>query len=456
MTASGVVIGLVVGVVIGSIFWFLLNALRQKKISKSHEERDSIISSIGEKLADVDVLMASYRSGLIKGKEFRKTLSVKLEAINRLLKPNMHKLEVYYVKYVENLIGEFNRVAFSRTSEVSEEIPDSQISADEDTPAVAFQESFEPQAQPELEVSIPETAQTIKDQEPEQEISSEPVQQESEEAVEVEEKAEAQDSPAAVIAPEEEVKAVDWELQFEPEEEAVEEPAKQEEPQISAVEDGIKEEGEEEQEFVEITLEEKSEESVEAESPAEPEISLDTPEESKIEEVEEEVVAPVASAEEPVESKQEAEDEEFTMETIMDLDISRIPRSPQEFPTELRMPEKKTEISEFEENFKEIEASISEKTDTDYGTVTQVKAEEKVVGGEPEQEIASLQSHGGEVVGPAYELQEEESGIEVFEIKDQADEEKKPEEKAKSEGSEDHDMLTGDDIASKIDAFFKL
>lgn len=243
MTASGVVIGLVVGVVIGSIFWFLLNALRQKKISKSHEERDSIISSIGEKLADVDVLMASYRSGLIKGKEFRKTLSVKLEAINRLLKPNMHKLEVYYVKYVENLIGEFNRVAFSRTSEVSEEIPDSQISADEDTPAVAFQESFEPQAQPELEVSIPETAQTIKDQEPDQEISSEPVQQESEEAVEVEEKAEAQDSPAAVIAPEEEVKAVDWELQFEPEEEAVEEPAKQEEPQISAVEDGIKEEG---------------------------------------------------------------------------------------------------------------------------------------------------------------------------------------------------------------------
>ena len=425
MTASGVVIGLVVGVVIGSIFWFLLNALRQKKISKSHEERDSIISSIGEKLADVDVLMASYRSGLIQGKEFRKTLSIKLEAINRLLKPNMHKLEVYYVKYVENLISEFNRVAFSRTSEVSEEIPDSQISADEDSHAVALQDSFEPQAQPELEVSIPETAQTIKDQEPDQEISSKPIQQESEEAVEVEEKAEAQDSPAAVIAPEEEVKSVEWELKFEPEEEAVEEPVKQEEPQISTVEDEVKEEREEEQVSVEITLGEKSEEGVDAEIPAEPEISQDVPEESKIDEVQQDVEASATPADEPIESEQESEDEEFTMETIMDLDISRIPRSPQELPSELRMPEKKAELSEFEENFKEIEASISEKTGTDYGTMRQAKAEE-------------------------------ESSIEVFELKDKADGEKKPEEKAKSEGSEDHDMLTGDDIASKIDAFFKL
>ena len=159
---TGIIIGVVIGIVVSSIYWALIFSNNKKKVRRAQEERDQVIGPVAEKLADIDVLMASFRSGLVQDEEFRKSLSLKLEAVNRLLKPNLHKLDVYYVKYVENLVRDFNRLAYRR-SDKSKEIAEV-ISSMEDVSYGDFQEESVEQETGELISDLKnETSEISKD-----------------------------------------------------------------------------------------------------------------------------------------------------------------------------------------------------------------------------------------------------------------------------------------------------
>ena len=66
--------------------------------------------TLGELWVELDSLISSFRSGMLDVHGFRDSFSSKIEAINHILKPNMHMFDVYYVKYIENLIKDYSRI----------------------------------------------------------------------------------------------------------------------------------------------------------------------------------------------------------------------------------------------------------------------------------------------------------------------------------------------------------
>ncbi|NLG02487.1 MAG: hypothetical protein GX567_01420, partial [Clostridia bacterium] len=78
---------------------------------------NQIIKSIAENWADIDTLVTSYRSGLVKESSFKSTLSSKIEAVNQIFKPNMHILDVYFVKYAERLLHDYNLLAHGKVTQ---------------------------------------------------------------------------------------------------------------------------------------------------------------------------------------------------------------------------------------------------------------------------------------------------------------------------------------------------
>ncbi len=471
---TGIIIGVVIGIVVSSIYWALIFSNNKKKVRRAQEERDQVIGPVAEKLADIDVLMASFRSGLVQDEEFRKSLSLKLEAVNRLLKPNLHKLDVYYVKYVENLVRDFNRLAYRR-SDKSKEIAEV-ISSMEDVSYGDFQEEsveqeIKPVDEPHSEFAQPLTGIQVVEpsldqpKEEEMEISLDFSKMDAEEKTE--EKAEAKDTDLAF----------NFEQQITDINEA-EEIAESKEPQeiveikepeeIAEIEESeeIGETGAGAQvQEVEIEqpvseFQEKAEEAT-VEEPFDKPLEIDEPEQAdeeeelfEVEKIEKKLQAA------PIEDKKiEVEDEEFAMETIMDLDMSRIPRSPQDFPIELKIPSAApAEVSDFEENFKEIEATISDESEPEKFNLNipeVAPAEVQSENLELPKETAAAEP--AEEMEFAFDLQDVVPDADIFELELTSEQKEKPEEKQKPKQNESgNDTLTGDDIADKIDAFFKL
>lgn len=109
------VIQLLAGMFLGTLISFLVWAVISKTVKSRNEkarlEREKIMHSMGEIWVEIDSLISSYKSGAVKEREFHDTFSSKIDTINRLMKPNLHLFDVYYVKYIENLAGEYKRVA---------------------------------------------------------------------------------------------------------------------------------------------------------------------------------------------------------------------------------------------------------------------------------------------------------------------------------------------------------
>ena len=101
--------GMFLGSIFISIIWGISLKASKTKAEKSRHEREKIMRSLGGLWTDVDELFSSHRSGTIEDQKFRDAFAAKIESINRVLKPNLHLLDVYYVKYIENLIGEYRR-----------------------------------------------------------------------------------------------------------------------------------------------------------------------------------------------------------------------------------------------------------------------------------------------------------------------------------------------------------
>ena len=112
-----------VGVVSGSVavlaVWGIVSFARRRSLHRRNEKRERIITSIEEKWTDVDSIIASYRTGRITTDDFRSSLSDKVEVINRIYKPCLHQLDIFFVKYTEKLIEEYNRMIESAAGSVA-------------------------------------------------------------------------------------------------------------------------------------------------------------------------------------------------------------------------------------------------------------------------------------------------------------------------------------------------
>lgn len=103
--------GMFIGSIIASVVWFFV--LRAIKTKTEHERktREELMHSLGELWVEIDTLISSVRSGMMDEQVFKKTFSTKIESANHILKPNLHLFDVYYVKYIENLIKDYKRRA---------------------------------------------------------------------------------------------------------------------------------------------------------------------------------------------------------------------------------------------------------------------------------------------------------------------------------------------------------
>lgn len=101
--------GVTVGIVVTASGLFAIFTSRKNQEKKLVEGRERVMHAIGELWVDIDSLLSSFRCGLMQEQSFRDGYTGKIDAVNRLLKPNLYLFDSYYVKYVESLVREYNR-----------------------------------------------------------------------------------------------------------------------------------------------------------------------------------------------------------------------------------------------------------------------------------------------------------------------------------------------------------
>ena len=433
------IIGLITGSAITSLIWGVLVNIRKNRDKKDVEERNQVIKSIAELWADIDTLVTSYRSGLVKESGFKSTLASKLESINRLFKPNMHILDIYYVKYVESFYNEFSRIVHGSVSVAQfQETPVLEPSdvTSSDTAEDAFAESVDVLSGAE---SVPEFEFAVSEPEPQ---------------IPVEDKLEQEIAALKMVEPK-------IEDSF-----AVSEPVEPESQVIPEVEESVEVFEDGEDGFnIEYSDEQANDELLQNNSEI-PSV------------LEEEIVESVGSdyqAPEPIEEVKEEipeGEEEFTMETIMDLDMSRLPRLSPIPENMIEVPPKITldppafvrpgasqpEPEELEPQAVEIaeqadtpcEAEIAESSmDFESAKETmqfEIAAEDAGISEQHEEVILENPQENESKLNFEENVVEDEPA--VFELDDsiQFDNQSATHEKDIS--------ITGDDVADKIDAFF--
>jgi len=102
-----ILIGFLAGASVILVLWIVLNNNRKKKEEELKEERNEIIGVIGEDCADIDSMLTSFRTGMMEVDDFKQKIAQKMEVINRSLKTNMPVLDMYYAKYIEALLREY-------------------------------------------------------------------------------------------------------------------------------------------------------------------------------------------------------------------------------------------------------------------------------------------------------------------------------------------------------------
>lgn len=104
---------LFIGAVIGAVVCFFtilaVNLLKKQSSSKNAAGRDSIMHQIGELCAEIDSLITSNKEGILNNAGIQTALRKKNDEIIRLLKPNMHILDVYFVKYMDYVQKDYQK-----------------------------------------------------------------------------------------------------------------------------------------------------------------------------------------------------------------------------------------------------------------------------------------------------------------------------------------------------------
>jgi hypothetical protein len=101
------------GAVIGAVVCFFtilaVNLLKKQSASKHGAGREKIMHQIGELCAEIESLITSNKEGILNNAGIQTALRKKNDEIIRLLKPNMHILDVYFVKYMDYVQKDYQK-----------------------------------------------------------------------------------------------------------------------------------------------------------------------------------------------------------------------------------------------------------------------------------------------------------------------------------------------------------
>ncbi len=108
------VAGFLAGTLVSALLLFLIFNQNKKRQAAAIEERNQVIRSIAENFTDIDTLVTSFRTGLLSEDKFRTSLCSKLDAANKIYKPNMHLLDLYFVKFTDLQFTKYSQIAYGK------------------------------------------------------------------------------------------------------------------------------------------------------------------------------------------------------------------------------------------------------------------------------------------------------------------------------------------------------
>jgi hypothetical protein len=104
MEPVSLLIGIIGGGCVASVIWVIANSIIGNKGNAERRERNSVISSIGERIAETDNILVSCSAGETTGERIKGKIIRNIETIQSLYNPNIHLLDVFYAKYIDALI----------------------------------------------------------------------------------------------------------------------------------------------------------------------------------------------------------------------------------------------------------------------------------------------------------------------------------------------------------------
>ncbi|HEX2959185.1 MAG TPA: hypothetical protein VHO70_20290 [Chitinispirillaceae bacterium] len=107
MEPVSLLIGIVAGGGVASAIWIIANSIISNKGKAERDERNAVISSIGERVAETDSLLVSFSAGAVSKERLKGQIIKNIDAIQSLYKPNLHLFEVFYAKYIDTLITRY-------------------------------------------------------------------------------------------------------------------------------------------------------------------------------------------------------------------------------------------------------------------------------------------------------------------------------------------------------------
>ncbi len=116
MEPVSLLIGIIAGGSIASAIWVIANVIIGNKGKAERTERNSVISSIGERIAETDSLLVSFSAGATSAERLKGQIIKNIEAIQSLYKPNLYLFGVFYAKYIDTLLTRYTEKLKSVTT----------------------------------------------------------------------------------------------------------------------------------------------------------------------------------------------------------------------------------------------------------------------------------------------------------------------------------------------------
>jgi len=104
------VAGFAAGCGVMAVVWALINSKKRKAVAAAAAQREETLQHINGLLADTDAVEAGFRAGSLSPENFRRQLGDRINIVMRALRTNMHLLDVFYVKFVEQQAHEYLRI----------------------------------------------------------------------------------------------------------------------------------------------------------------------------------------------------------------------------------------------------------------------------------------------------------------------------------------------------------
>jgi hypothetical protein len=103
-------VGLILGILIASGVWAVLLALVRSE-RKTARERNAALREITEECAEAEKIIAASSTGAHAAQGLGPALSPKVEKIRKALTVNMPFLDVYFIKYIEGCLANYQRLS---------------------------------------------------------------------------------------------------------------------------------------------------------------------------------------------------------------------------------------------------------------------------------------------------------------------------------------------------------